>query len=72
MRRIDECLVELGKERIYYPGEAFNDARDLGTLNHLLNEDYKDMHTRAKVHTEHIAEHIIKSPKAYSPLSAGR
>ena len=60
MRRIDECLVELGKERIYYPGEEpFNDARDWGTLIHLLNEDYKDMHTRAKVHTEHVAEHLL-------------
>ena len=60
MRRIDECLVELGKERIYYPGEEpFNDARDWGTLIHLLNEDYKDMHTRAKVNTEHVAEHLL-------------
>ena len=60
MRRIDECLVELGKERIYYPGEEpFNDTRDWGTLIHLLNEDYKDMHTRAKVNTEHVAEHLL-------------
>ena len=60
MRRIDESLVELGKERIYYPGEEpFNDARDWGTLIHLLNEDYKDMHTRAKVTTDHVAEHLF-------------
>lgn len=60
MRRIDETLVELGENRIFYPGEEpFNDARDWGTLIHLLNEDYKDMHTRAKVNTEHVAEHLF-------------
>ena len=60
MRRIDECLVELGKERIYYPGEEpFIDARDWGTLIHLLNEDYKDMHTRARLNSDHVAEHYF-------------
>ena len=44
MRRIDEELLKLGKERIYYPGEdSFIDGRDWATLTTLLNEDYYDM-----------------------------
>ncbi|MBR2067130.1 MAG: hypothetical protein IJ875_02570, partial [Solobacterium sp.] len=60
MRRIDEVLVDLGEERIFYPGaEPFNDARDWGRLIHLLNEDYKDMHTRSYLKSEHVAEHYF-------------
>ncbi len=51
MRRIDEELEKLGKPRIYFqaPDKPFKNARDWGTLVHLMNEDYSDIVDR-KVH----------------------
>ena len=45
MRRIDDELVNLGKDRVFFhSGERpFKDAWDWGTLIHLVNEDYSDM-----------------------------
>ncbi|MBI5244159.1 MAG: hypothetical protein HY922_10875 [Elusimicrobia bacterium] len=45
MRRIDDELVKLGKDRIFFhSGERpFKDTWDWGTLIHLVNEDYADM-----------------------------
>jgi len=45
MRRIDDELVKLGKDRVFFhSGERpFNDPWDWGTLIHLVNEDYADM-----------------------------
>lgn len=45
MRRIDEELVKLGKNRIFFhsPDRPFQNPNDWGTLIHLLNEDYKDL-----------------------------
>ncbi len=60
MRRIDNELMALGEERIYYPGEdPFIDGRDWGTLCMLLNEDYKDMKNRNVVSTESAAEYLM-------------
>ena len=61
MRRIDEELVEIGQERVFYPSNAepFCDNRDWGTLIHLLNEDYKDLHTRTVVRTDDLASYYF-------------
>lgn len=61
MRRIDNELMALGEERLYYPGEdPFIDGRDWGTLCMLLNEDYKDMMNRTVVTTESAAEYLME------------
>jgi hypothetical protein len=45
MRRVDDVLASLGKPRVYFhaPDRPFKDARDWGTLIHLVNEDYADL-----------------------------
>lgn len=45
MRRIDDELVELGRDRIYFeaPEKSFFDGRHWGTLVQLLNLDYEDL-----------------------------
>lgn len=61
MRRIDNELMALGEERLYYPGEdPFIDGRDWGTLCQLLNEDYKDMMNRTVVNPESAAEYLME------------
>ena len=61
MRRIDEELVKLGGERVYYPGEdSFLDGRDWATLTTLLNEDYYDMINRNVVTCESAAEYLFQ------------
>ncbi len=51
MRSIDDELEALGSKRIFFaaPDASFVDARDWGTLIHLVNEDYADLvHQRAE------------------------
>ncbi|MBI4656694.1 MAG: hypothetical protein HY746_08120 [Elusimicrobia bacterium] len=45
MRRIDEELVKLGKNRMFFhsPDRPFQNPNDWGTLIHLINEDYDDL-----------------------------
>lgn len=56
MRRVDDELVNLGKDRVFFlaPDRSFGDGRDWGTLIELLNEDYED----------------LVSKKQYAPSSA--
>ena len=61
MRRIDEELVKLGEDRVYYPGEdSFLDGRDWATLTTLLNEDYYDMINKNVVQCESAAEYMFQ------------
>jgi len=48
MRRISEEMVERGMEGAYFRSsdQPFTDPRDWGTLIHLVNEDYRDLHVR--------------------------
>lgn len=61
MRRIDEELAALGKERIYYRSneEPFNNNYDWGTLVQLLNEDYHDLLHSNRVSPASYAEHLF-------------
>jgi len=45
MRRLDDELVKLGRDRVFFKAgdRPFKDTRDWGTLIHLLNEDYRDL-----------------------------
>ena len=50
MRCIDDEMVKLGKDPIFYPGQnPFYDSRDWGTLCQLLNEDYHDLLNRKRI-----------------------
>lgn len=46
MRRISEEMVERGMDGAYFRSsdQPFTDPRDWGTLIHLVNEDYRDLH----------------------------
>ncbi|MFA6092656.1 MAG: hypothetical protein WCU88_06640 [Elusimicrobiota bacterium] len=48
MRRVDEELLRLGRERVFFKGadRPFKDPRDWGTLIHLVNEDYRALRSR--------------------------
>ena len=61
MRRIDEELTAMGRERIFYPAntEPFSDNRDWGTLIHLLSEDYKDLFNRVRVNPKSCAAFLF-------------
>jgi hypothetical protein len=50
MRRIDDELSKLGKERIFFlsPEKPFKNPYDWGTLIELINMDYSDMLSRKK------------------------
>lgn len=70
MRRIDEELEKLGKDRIYYPGaEPFYDGRDWGTLCQLLNEDYHDLLNRNVVDPDSAAEYLFERIDRASMMS---
>ena len=45
MRRIDEELEKLGKERVFFQSgeKPFKDPKDWGTLVEMVNEDYEDL-----------------------------
>ncbi len=56
MRCIDDEMVKLGKDPIFYPGQnPFIDNYDWGTLVHLLNEDYHDLLNRKRVKVDSVA-----------------
>ncbi|MEF3280161.1 MAG: hypothetical protein K6357_04255 [Elusimicrobiota bacterium] len=60
MRRIDEELFKLGKNRIFFesPDKPFKNPYDWGTLIELINMDYKDMILRTK-YSIHAGKWII-------------
>ena len=56
MRCIDDEMVKLGKEPIFYAGQnPFIINEDWGTLTHLLNEDYHDLLNRKRVKVDSVA-----------------
>lgn len=60
MRCLDEELVRLGKEPVFYPGQnPFINNYDWGTLVHLLNEDYHDLLNRKKVTVDSAARYYM-------------
>ncbi|MBQ6478648.1 MAG: hypothetical protein IJI44_04680 [Erysipelotrichaceae bacterium] len=60
MRCIDDEMVKLGKDPIFYPGQnPFIDNYDWGTLVHLLNEDYHDLLNRKRVKTDSPAQYLF-------------
>lgn len=61
MRRIDDELVKVGGERIFFhSGERpFKDTKDWGTLIHLINKDYADLVARRMDKPACAAEHLF-------------
>ena len=60
MRCIDDEMVKLGKDPIFYPGQnPFINNYDWGTLVHLLNEDYHDLLNRKRVKTDSAARYLF-------------
>ncbi|MFA5138440.1 MAG: hypothetical protein WC728_04335 [Elusimicrobiota bacterium] len=61
MRRIDDELVKLGAERIFFhSGERpFKDTKDWGTLIHLINKDYAELVSKQKDKPASAAEHLL-------------
>lgn len=57
MRQIDDALVELSKDRVFFeaPDKSFVDPRDWGTLIQLINEDYADLVAKKEIRTESAA-----------------
>src|SRR3989339_1335825 len=53
MRRADDELLKLGKNRLFFVSgdKPFINPRDWGTLIHLLNEDYYDLMKKNVVKT---------------------
>ncbi len=62
MRRADDELLKLGKDRLFFKAgdRPFIDTRDWGTLIHLLNEDYRDLMARNVVKTGSAADLLLK------------
>ena len=60
MRCIDDEMVKLGKDPIFYPGQnPFINNYDWGTLVQLLNEDYHDLLNRKKVTVDSAAIYLF-------------
>jgi hypothetical protein len=61
MRRIDDELQAIGKERVFFvsPDRSFKDGRDWGTLIHLINEDYEELVERRTLSTETAADILL-------------
>jgi len=61
MRRIDQELVNLGQERMFYISDEdpFIDGRDWATLINMLNEDYHDLLNRTKIEVESVAQYTF-------------
>ena len=60
MRCIDDEMVKLGKEPLFYPGQnPFINNYDWGTLIQLLNEDYHDLLNRKKVTVDSAAIYLF-------------
>ncbi len=62
MRRTDDELAKLGKERIFFKSgdKPFINPKDWGTLIHLLNEDYHDLMKKNVVNAASAAELLMK------------
>jgi hypothetical protein len=61
MRRISEELRALGQDGIFFDsGQVpMKEARDWGTLIHLLNEDFRDLHERPRIEVESAARWLL-------------
>ncbi len=62
MRRADDELAKLGKNRVFFKSgdRPFQDTRDWGTLIHLLNEDYHDLMGKNTVNTDSAAGLLMR------------
>jgi len=62
MRRADDELAKLGKDRLFFKSgdRPFIDTKDWGTLIHLLNEDYHDLMKKNVVKAESAADLLMK------------
>lgn len=62
MRRIDDELAKLGKDRLFFvsPDKPFKDPIDWGTLTELLNEDYEDLRSKKVVKPASAAIHLYE------------
>jgi hypothetical protein len=61
MRRISEELMERGHDGIFFASqlEPFKEPLDWGTLMHLLNEDYRDLHEPPRIEVESAADWLF-------------
>jgi len=61
MRRIDQELVKLGMNRIFYLDDAmpFIDGRDWATLIHMLNEDYHDLMNKNEIKVNSASQYFF-------------
>ena len=61
MRRIAQELRKQGRDGIFFKTDELpmQDPRDWGTLMHLLNEDYRDLHEKTAIKTESAAEWLM-------------
>jgi hypothetical protein len=61
MRRIDDELVKLGRERVFFqaPEKPFRDGRSWGTLIELVNEDHADLVARRVATPASAARHLF-------------
>lgn len=68
MRRVDEELLKLEQERVFFlaADRSFKDPRDWGTLIQLVNEDYTDMVAKKKHDCSSAAEHLLGRLEAAS------
>lgn len=68
MRRLDDELERLGRERIFFQAadKPFRDTRDWLTLTELINEDYDDMTARRHISVPAAAEWLLDRLEAAS------
>jgi hypothetical protein len=61
MRRADDELRAAGERPAFFAANdrPFQDARDWGTLVHLVNEDYADLRARREARPTSAAEHLL-------------
>ncbi len=62
MRRVDDELARLGRERIFFhsPDRPFRDPRDWGTLIGLVNEDHADMAAKRFLSPAHAGSDLLE------------
>ncbi|MCK5358131.1 MAG: hypothetical protein KAJ48_07020, partial [Elusimicrobiales bacterium] len=72
MRRIDDELTALGKERVFFQSgdKPFINPKDWETLIHILNEDYEDL-MNSNVLTPSSAGELICSRIESAAIKAG-
>ncbi len=61
MRRIAEELIQRGHDGIFFSSseEPFLEPLDWGTLIHLVNEDYRDLHERPRIEVDSAADWLM-------------